>query len=132
MLHSLLCTGKLIHVNDMLNQLNQLLDPESTLHVLGGCVCEIIEIIKDEKQAYIVTFNAITPRLASLYQHLYHDDARIVLREECYNVQLADKYKHQYSKPTIWATPALYNVNYKIIYKCGPLIWDCELLENLI
>jgi hypothetical protein len=133
MLHSLLLQNHKIEEDVLKQMLNQLLDPDSTLYLFNGCVCEVIEIKKDNQIAYIITFNAITPRLASLYQHLYQDDARIVFNKDlCYQVQLADKYKQRYLKPTLWKTLPCYNIEYKIIYKSGPVVWNCEIVENLI
>ena len=66
----------------------------------------------------------VTPLLVSLYQNLYLDDARIILKDALYTVSIADKSKHRYVVPRPWKT----NGPYDMVF-CTKLYYTCEHIE---
>jgi hypothetical protein len=78
------------------------------------------DIIKLDHGKYIVTFNATNSMLTSLFQNLYHDTARLIIKPDIYyEISIADITKHFYIEPTEFKTTGPYTKYPKpfILYK---------------
>ena len=126
-LHSLLLIGTPIFTKLLQDKLNMLLDPEKSCLIFGGCILEIFEL---QQGTYLVVINMVSPLLISLYQNLYLDDARFIMKDAIYTVSIADKSKQRYVVPRPWKTSGPYT-RYGILYKRNTnLLYTYEYVEN--